>query len=169
MLKPGRMVPDLDFPLVGGGSLSLHGDTTSSLRLVSFYRGAFCGYCTRFMQQLSGLHAQFAELGIELAGVSVDPEGTASQWRDDNAIDNVSIGYGLTQQQIEACELFASRVTRGGKEMYFAEPALWLVKPGGELYLTIQSSISCGRPDLASLIDGLKRLAGEGYTLRGNA
>ena len=155
--------------MVTGGSWTLHGESTAQLHLISFFRGAFCGYCTRFMQQLNGLHAEFAELGIDLAGVSVDSKDIANAWREDNGIDKISIGYGLSQEQIEACELFASRITRGGTEMYFAEPALWLVKPDGELYLNIQSSISCGRPDLESLIGGLKRLAAEGYTLRGNA
>lgn len=121
------------------------------------------------MQQLNGLSTDFSDLGIELAGVSVDPKDVAKAWAEDNGIDKVSIGYGLTQAQIDACGLFASRVTRDGTEMYFAEPALWLIRPDGELYLNIQSSISCGRPDLDSLLAGLKRLAGEGYTLRGNA
>ena len=169
MLRPGKKVPELEFPLTTDGSWSLSEETTARLRLISFYRGAFCGYCTRFMQQLNGLHADFAELGIELACVSVDPKDIATAWGEENGIDKVSIGYGLSQDQIEACELFASRVTRDGKELYFAEPALWLVRPDGELYLNIQSSISCGRPDLNSLLEGLKRLAGEGFTLRGNA
>ena len=121
------------------------------------------------MQQLNGLHAEFAELGIELAGVSVDPKDVAKAWVVDNGIDKITIGYGLTREQIEACGLFASHFTRDGKELYFAEPALWLVKPDGELYLNIQSSISCGRPDLDSLLVGLKMLSGQGFPARGSA
>ncbi|WP_161956803.1 redoxin domain-containing protein [Sphingosinithalassobacter portus] len=169
MLKPGQQVPKLAFPLVTGGSWSLDQGTGASLRLISFYRGAFCGFCTRFMQQLNGLHGEFAELGIDLAGVSVDPEEVAKAWAKDNGIDKIAIGYGLTRQQIEACGLFASHFTRDGKELYFGEPALWLVRPDGALFLTIQSSVSCGRPDLESLLTGLKLLADQGFPTRGNA
>lgn len=169
MLRPGQKVPDVAFPLVEGGTWSLHQASGAHLRLVSFYRGAFCGFCTRAMQELNGLHAQFAELDIELFGVSVDPEEVAVEWASANGIDQVSIGYGLTREQIEACGLFASHFTRDGKELYFAEPALWLVKPDGELYLNIQNSISCGRPDLESLVTGLKLLAAQGFPMRGNA
>ncbi len=169
MLKPGQKVPVLEFPLLSGGTWSLRGDSSARLHLISFYRGAFCGFCTRFMQQLNALNTDFAELDIELAGVSVDPEDIAKAWAEGNGIDKISTGYGLTREQIEACELFASHFTRDGKELYFAEPALWLVKPDGELYLNIQSSVSCGRPDLESLLTGLKLLAGQGFPTRGNA
>ena len=169
MLKPGTKVPELQFLLTTGGSWLLSEETNARLRLISFYRGAFCGFCTRFMQQLNALQTGFAELGIELAGVSVDPKDVAKAWAEDNGIDKISIGYGLTREQIVACGLFASHFTRDGKELYFAEPALWLVKPDGELYLNIQSSVSCGRPDLDSLLVGLKLLAGQGFPARGNA
>ena len=169
MLKPGQKVPELEFPLLAGGSWALRGDTSARLRLISFYRGAFCGFCTRFMQQLNGLNTDFAEFGIELAGVSVDPRDIAKAWAEANGIDAISIGYGLAREQIKACGLFASHFSRDGKELYFAEPALWLVKPDGELYLNIQSSVSCGRPDLESLLIGLKLLAGQGFPTRGNA
>jgi peroxiredoxin len=169
VLKPGQTIPELKFPLLAGGSWGLNQDTGAQLRLISFYRGAFCGFCTRFLQQLNALHADFAELGIELAGVSVDRAEIAKGWAETNGIDKVSIGYGLTREQIEACGLFASHFTRDGKELYFAEPAVWLVRPDGELYLNIQSSVSCGRPDLESLLVGLKLLAGQGFPTRGNA
>ena len=147
MLKPGMKVPELQFPLIAGGSWVLQEGSKAQLRLISFYRGAFCGFCTRFMKQLNALHADFAELGIELAGVSVDPKDIASAWAESNGIDKVSVGYGLVREQINACGLFASHFTREGKELYFAEPALWLVRPDGELFLNIQSSVSCGRPE----------------------
>ena len=169
MLKPGQMVPELEFPLLEGGTWSLHGDSSAQLRLISFYRGAFCGFCSRFMQQLNGLHAEFADLGIVLAGVSVDPRDVAKAWVEDKAIDKISVGYGFTRAQIGALGLFASHFSRDGKELYFAEPALWLVKPDGELYLNIQSSVSCGRPDLESLLIGLKLLADHGFPTRGTA
>lgn len=169
MLKPGTKIPELEFPLLAGGSWALQPEANARLRLISFYRGAFCGFCTRFMQQLNGLHANFAELDIDLAGVSVDSRDVAQAWADKNGIDRVSIGYGLTREQIEACGIFASHFTRDGQELYFAEPALWLIRPDGELYLTIQSSVSCGRPDLESLLTGLKLLADQGFPTRGNA
>ena len=169
MLKPGMKVPDLQFPLIGGGSWSLHDGSKARLRMISFYRGAFCGFCTRFMQKLNTLHADFAGLGIDLTGVSVDPEDTANAWAESNGIDKVSVGYGLLQKQIEACSLFASHFTREGRELYFSEPALWLVRPDGELYINIQSSVSCGRPDLDSLLVGLTLLGGQNFPTRGNA
>ncbi|RYE41502.1 MAG: redoxin domain-containing protein [Hyphomicrobiales bacterium] len=169
MLKPGDKVPELQFPLMTGGSWTLRSGSEAQLRLISFTRGAFCGYCTRFMQQLNTLHASFSKLGIDTVGVSVDPLEVASDWAEKSGIDETPIGYGLTRDQIKACGLFASHLTRNGNETYFAEPALWLVRPGGELYLTIQSSISCGRPDLASLLVGLKTLAKHGFPARGDA
>ena len=169
MIKPGAKIPELEFPLLAGGSWTLREETNARLRLISFYRGAFCGFCTRFMQQLNGLHEDFADLGIDLAGISVDSRDVAQAWADKNEIDKVSTGYGLIREQIEACGIFASHFTRDGQELYFAEPALWLVRPDGELYLTIQSSVSCGRPDLESLLTGLKMLAGQRFPTRGNA
>ena len=121
------------------------------------------------MQQLSAMRADFAELGIDLAGISVDPRDVAEKWAQDNAIEGITVGYDLSREQIEACGIFASHFTRDGKELYFAEPALWLVRPSGELYLTIQSSVSCGRPDLESLMAGLRTLSEHGFPMRGDA
>jgi hypothetical protein len=101
--------------------------------------------------------------------VSNDPEDTASATVVDKNLKNIAVGYGLTREDIASCNLFASQFERGGKSLFFAEPAQWLVLPDGRLYASIQASISCGRPDLPGLLRGIGLLIEQGLPIRGDA
>lgn len=168
MLTPGSTAPSLDLALLGGGRWRL-ADQPSSLTMIAFYRGSFCRFCRQFLRELDGLANEFATRDIGLLAASSDDAGEAEDLLAENGIDALPIAHGLSGNDISAWGLFASRAERDGRERLFAEPALILTKSDGSVYAVFQNSMSCARPDLQSLIEGLDLLRAHGYPIRGNA
>ncbi|AIT82174.1 hypothetical protein JI59_21875 (plasmid) [Novosphingobium pentaromativorans US6-1] len=169
MLRPGTQTPPIEFNLIDGSLWSLHKRDPAALTLLSFRRGNFCRYCRGHLAQLDSLVPAFEERGIEVVTVSTDGIEEAQRLRLEHGLNRLAIGHGLRQDDIEACGLFASERVMNGVRQRFAEPALWLVRPGGQLYANFQSSMSCAPNDLNLLLEGIDTLAAHGFPDRGNA
>lgn len=168
MLSPGQAIPPLRVRLVNSETWAIHERSPAALTLVSFRRGAFCRFCRTHIRDLNRLAPEFNQRGVETIVVSVDSEADAASMVVNEGITSpLQVGYGLTDADIDACGLFATRRTKGAESVRFAEPALWLVRPGGTLYATFQSSMSCAPPDLNSLLEGIDILAEQNFPDRG--
>ena len=51
----------------------------------------------------------------------------------------------------------------------FAEPAVFVINPQGEVQIVDISNAPFARPDLKSLLEGSKLVIGKGYPIRGRA
>lgn len=169
MRRPGEHTPSLEFPLLDGSRWSLHARRPTTLTLVSFHRGRFCKYCRSHLAELARLVPAFEHRGIEVVAVSTDTIEEAARLRDELGGARLAIGHSLRQEDIDACGLFASERAFDGVTLRFAEPALWLVRPGGQLYANFQNSMSCAPNDLNLLLEGIDTLAPHGFPDRGTA
>ena len=169
LLRPGTRTPSLAFNLIDGSAWSLHDQRPASLTLLSFRRGRFCKYCRGHLAELNALVPDFQRRGVEVVTVSTDTATEAMRLRDEDGLEALAIGHGLRQSDIDACGLFASERLLDGVSVRFAEPALWLVRPGGQLYANFQSSMSCAPNDLRLLLEGIDTLAAHDFPERGNA
>jgi peroxiredoxin len=168
ILTPGAQAPALRFD-TAAGTWALERQAPRSFTLVAFYRGVFCPYCRAFITTLDQLAEEFRRRGIEPVAVSVDSHENANaaiaQWK----LTSLPVGYGLDLDVARQWGLFVTQVSRDGRMLRFTEPAVFLIRPGNEIYALLLSSLPCGRPDLPSLLEGLDYLAQQGYPARGSA
>ena len=169
MLRPGTQTPPLQFELIDGSPWSLHDQRPVALTLLSLRRGRFCKYCRAHLADLNALVPDFERRGVRSSPSAPTLPPEARRLRDDHGLDRLTIGHGLRQADIDACGLFASERVMDGVKVRFAEPALWLVQPGGRLYANFQSSMSCAPNDLRLLLEGIDTLAAHDFPDRGTA
>jgi len=99
--------------------------------------------------------------------VSADPrdkaesEATEEQWR-------FPVAYDMTVPQMRDLGLYISE-PRSAQETDrpFAEPAVFVINPESKLQVVDISNAPFARPDLASLLAGLKFIQEENYPIRG--
>jgi peroxiredoxin len=162
----GVKLPALEFQLVGGGHYELS-SSGSDWRLLVVYRGKHCPLCKKYLATLNQLLGDFVASGIKVAVISADPlekaesEATEENWR-------FPVAYGMTIPQMREMKLFISE-PRSVQETDrpFAEPAIFVTNPQGNLQVVDISNAPFARPDLAGLLAGLKFIQEKKYPIRG--
>lgn len=156
-LNAGAAFPALTVEKLGGGKLTLKTPSPGfDWKLVVVYRGKHCPICTRYLGELKDALSQFHELGVDVAAVSADPlEKVTEQMALVNP--NYDIGYNLSVEQMQTLGLYVSQ-PRSAQETDrpFAEPGLFVINGNGEVQVTDISNAPFARPDLKSLLMGLK-------------
>ncbi len=166
-LAAGETMPDLRVARVGGGEVETGGN--GGWRVVVVYRGRHCPICKRYLKTLDGLLEDFRGAGAEVVALSADPAEKAEAdvaehgWR-------FPVGYDLSQDQMRALGLYISH-PRSPQETDrpFPEPGLFVVNPDGNLQIVDISNAPFARPDLNSILGGLKFIQEKDYPIRGTA
>src|SRR5258706_9626801 len=137
---PGDTMPAIDARLAGGGRWALAQEKPEKLSLLAFYRGIFCPICANWVADLDRLVPEFQKRGTSVIALSCDPKEGAEKAVKDWRLKNLRIGYKLDVEDARRAGLYISEGRglnqgSGVKEpMLFAEAALLLVLPEGELY-----------------------------------
>ena len=77
-LLPREKTPDLDLPLVGGGTWSLAEQSPENFTMVVVYRGLHCPICSMYLADLNNKIEQFQEKGVNVVNASSDDEARAT-------------------------------------------------------------------------------------------
>jgi peroxiredoxin len=133
------------------------------------YRGKHCPLCKRYFKTLDGMLDEFRAAGIAVMAVSADSHEKAQAdvaeqgWR-------FPVGYGLTSDQMRQLGLYVSD-PRSPQETDrpFAEPGLFVINPEGKVQIVDISNAPFARPDLASILQGVKFVREKQYPIRGTA
>jgi len=156
---PGDTLPAIDAQLAGGGgSWALSREKPEKLALLAFYRGAFCPICRVWLGDLDRLVPEFEKRGVSVIALSCDAKEPAEKSVADWGLKNLRVGYELEVEAARKAGLYISEGRglnpgSGLKEpMLFAEPALLLVKPGGELYAAWIQSVPYARVHIAEIL-----------------
>lgn len=171
-MSSNKMAAGARFPTIGWNAVSgarvepAHG---TGWRVTIIYRGAHCPLCKIYLNTLDGLLEQFNAAGITVATVSADPREKAEAevaecgWK-------FPVGYGLSVDEMHQLGLYISE-PRSPQETDrpFAEPALFVINPDGDVQIIDISNAPFARPDLQSLLKGLQFVIGKGYPIRGRA
>ncbi len=173
-LKTRRPVPDLAVATLGGSRWDLAEQRPENFSLVVFYRGVHCPKCRTSLADLNRREADFAEIGVSVIVVSCDDEDRAMAAKNDWGLDNLNIGYGLTIDKAREWGLYISTsngVTSIGKEepVLFCEPGLFVIQPGGNLYMTAVQSMPFARAHFEEVLQGVRFVIETGYPARGEA
>jgi len=169
---PGKTLPAIDARLVvkGGGSTrwAVADEKPEKLALLAFYRGVFCPICRVWMTDLDRLVPQFEKRGVSVIALSCDTKDRAEKAVKDWGLKNLRVGYRLDEEQLRQAGLFISRgrglnPNSGQKEpLLFAEPALLLVRPNGELYAAWIQSTLYARVHIAEILTAVDNFVAKG-------
>ena len=155
---PGDTMPAIDAQLAGGGRWALAEEKPEKLSLLAFYRGAFCPICRTWLADLDQLASKFEERGVSIIALSCDKKDAAEKSVSDWGLRNIRVGYGLEVEDARKAGLYISEGRginpgSGLKEtMLFAEPAVLLVRPEGELYTAWIQSVPYARVHIAEIL-----------------
>jgi peroxiredoxin len=155
---PGDTMPALDARLVGGGRWALAREKADKLSLLAFYRGIFCPICRAWLADLDRLVPEFEKRGVSVIALTCDKKDAAERAVKEWGLKNLRIGYSLAPDDARQAGLYISEgrginpATNQKEPMLFAEPALLLVKPEGELYAAWIQSTPYARVHIAEIL-----------------
>ncbi len=166
-MEAGTVFPALAWDTVAGERLApMEG---SGWRLLIVYRGKHCPLCKAYLNTLGELFDEFESANITVSTVSADPSEKAQAevaecgWK-------FPVGYGLTVEQMRKLGLYVSE-PRSPEETDrpFAEPGLFVLNPDGRVQIIDISNAPFARPDLKSLLKGIRFVMDKDYPIRGLA
>jgi peroxiredoxin len=172
MLMPRQTTPDLNIPLLGGGTFDLSTDGGERGTVVCFYRGLHCPICATYLKELERLTPEFAKRGVKTVAVSSDGQDRAAPMAEKIGAEHLRFAYDLALAQARDWGLFISTsrgVTSIGIEepALFSEPGLFLVNPDQTLYYMSVQSMPFVRPHLSELLGALDFAIDKNYPARG--
>ncbi len=169
-LTAGQIFPDITISKLTGGEIHL--STPSELydwRMVIVYRGKHCPICSNYLATLNTLLPEFQAIGVDVIAVSADTLDKA-QIQMEEVKPNFEVGYGLTTEQMQQLGLYISNPRSTAEtDRPFAEPGLFVINEKGELQVIDISNAPFARPELSSMLMGLKfiRNPENNYPIRG--
>jgi peroxiredoxin len=155
---PGDTMPAIDARLAGGGRWALAREKAEKLALLAFYRGIFCPICRVWLADLDRLVPEFEQRGVSVIALSCDKKDGAERAVKDWGLKNLRVGYNVGINEVRKAGLYISEgrglnsVTSQKEPMLFAEPALLLVRPEGELYAAWIQSTPYARVHIAEIL-----------------
>jgi peroxiredoxin len=166
-MDAGAPFPDFTWPLVDGGRLEPALGT--GWRLLVVYRGRHCPICKSYLSTLESLREDCEQAGISIAAISADSRAQAEAdvaehgWR-------FPVAFGLGVAEMRGLGLYVSDPrTPSETDHQFSEPAAFVINPEGRVHVIDVSNAPFARPDLKSLVGGIKYIKGANYPIRGTA
>lgn len=168
--KAGDQFPAIELPSLSGDKITL-GEPQAGLdwKMVVVYRGKHCPLCTRYLNEIEKLKADFNKLGVDIVAVSADSEAQATEHMAD-LIVSYPIAYGLSIEQMQQLGLYISHPRSAQETDHpFAEPGLFVVNEKGQVQVLDISNGPFVRPELGILLSGLGfiRNPENNYPIRG--
>jgi len=113
--------------------------------------------------------AEFNDVGIDIVAVSADSEERA-KIQIAEIQPNFDVGYNLSIPQMQELGLYITTPrSEAESDRPFAEPAFFIVNEHDQTQIVDISNIAFGRPELKTVLRGLKhiRSPGKNYPIRG--
>lgn len=167
-----RMAAGQDFPALAWSAVG--GDRVSPAdgvgwRALIVYRGRHCPLCKTYLNSLNEMLGEFEAAGISVSTVSADgrekaeAEAQECGWK-------FPVGYDLSVDEMRQLGIYISE-PRSPQETDrpFAEPALFVLNPDGKAQIIDISNAPFARPDLKSLLKGIRFVIDKDYPIRGRA
>jgi len=166
-LSPRSKAPNLKLNLLHREPWSLENHAAGEFNLVVFYRGYHCPICRRYLRDLQKLQSEFNSEGVQIVAISGDNRERAEKSRDEWGVQDLAIGYDLSERQMQEWGLYLSQAVKEGEPDLFCEPALFLINPDKTLYYCAYNSMPFGRPKIQDILDMVKFVQKNDYPARG--
>lgn len=167
-LLTGVTAPNLEIATLDGQVWRLSEQKPQNYTAIFFYRGLHCPLCEAQLAELDQKLEKFAGLGIEVIAISGDSQEKAQQSKNDWGLKNLTIGYGLSEEAMRRWGLYLSHGAFANEPKLFSEPAIFLIKPCGQIAFSLIGNTPFARPRLDDLIGGLDYILQNNYPIRGN-
>ena len=168
--KAGDMFPAIELATVSGEQITLgKPQNGTDWQMVVVYRGKHCPLCTRYLNEVEKLKADFLEIGVDIVAVSADSQAQANAHMEQLAV-SYPIAYGLSIKQMQTLGLYISNPRSAQETDHpFAEPGLFVVNEKGQVQVLDISNGPFARPELGVLLSGLGfiRNPDNNYPIRG--
>ena len=168
-IKPRKIVPALDIPMVDGGRFRLAERKPGTFFLLVAYRGYHCPICKTYLRDLQRKLPDFAGRGVDVLAFSTDDEARARRTRDEWELPELALGYGLGIEEARSWGLFVSTGIKESEPPMFAEPGLFLVRPDLTLYAASVQTMPFARPGFADVLNAVEFVTKNNYPARGEA
>lgn len=158
-LSAGKPLPALTLPLLDGKDTDISKPADGyDWKLIVVYRGKHCPLCTQYLRDLNDALPDLHALGLDVVAVSADTHArAASQIKE--VTPDYPVAYNLGAAQMQALGLYISGPGNGTDvEGPFAEPGLFVINANGELQIVDISNVPFARPNLGSLVRGVRFL-----------
>lgn len=169
-LAAGELLSDMAVAKLGGGEIHLPTPPeTYEWRVIVVYRGKHCPICTSYLAKLNELLPEFHEIGVDVVAISAD-DAEKAQFQMGKVNPHFEVGIGLSVEQMRKLGLYISNpLSATETDRPFAEPALFVVNKKGELQIVDISNAPFCRPELDSVLMGLKFILNpnNNYPVRG--
>jgi peroxiredoxin len=139
LLHPGDKFPALTVARAGGGSLQLPEALAGQFGVVLFYRGAWCPYCNAQLRAFQRAKDDLAEVGAQVAALSVDDEATTAELIAKGGLE-FGVGYGADARAVaEATGAFVN------EDPLFLQSTGFVLNPAGQVVVGVFSTGAIGR------------------------
>ena len=163
----GAAFPVMAWPAVDGGKIDIN--SQAGWRLLIIYRGKHCPLCKQYLDQLEKIKGELKKSDIYFAAVSADPKEKAQAEVAECKWD-FPIGYNLSISEMRELGLYISDPRSTDEtDRPFAEPAIFVINPHGQVQIIDISNAPFSRPDLLLLLKGLQFIINKDYPIRGRA
>lgn len=169
LMTPKSRIPDVDVPLIDGGTYQMAEASPENFQITIVYRGVHCPKCRQQLQAADEMVADIRADGHDIVAVSMDTEEKAKRARDDWGIKELPIAHSLELLDAKSLGLFISSAISDAEPHLFAEPAVFVTRSDGSLYAEIVQNTPFGRPDIADLVKGLNYAVKNDYPARGTS
>lgn len=166
-LLTGTSAPNLEIQTLDGTQWRLADQTPQNYTMIVFYRGLHCPLCKAQVAELEQKLGQLADLGIEAIAISGDSYERARQSQQEWGLNNLQVGYGLSEDTMRRWGLYLSQGAFDNEPSIYNEPAIFLIKPCGKIAFSIISNTPFARPRFDDLIGGLDYILKNDYPIRG--
>lgn len=167
IISAGATFPPIGWEAVGGGRIEPA--QASDWHLLVVYRGKHCPLCKTYLDTLNGLLDDFEAAQIAVCAVSADSRDKAETevaecgWK-------FPVGYGLSVEQMRQLGLYVSQpLSAEETDRPFSEPGVFVLNPQGQVQIVDVSNAPFARPDLKSLLKGVRFVKDKNYPIRGAA
>lgn len=170
MTNPKEQLAELSIDTLSGIKLDKAAlKEADFMNVLVFYRGLHCPICKTYLEELNEFVEDFHEEGINVTAISMDSEARARKSRQDWKIDNLEIGYGMSEEKARELGLYISNSVKESEPESFSEPAVFVVKPDRTVYSVSIQSMPFARPEIEAMLKGLKFIKEKEYPARGAA
>ncbi|NEP19958.1 MAG: AhpC/TSA family protein [Leptolyngbya sp. SIO4C1] len=166
-LLMGNPAPGLEVNTLDGPLWKLADQKPEHYTMLVFYRGLHCPVCEQYITELEQKRDAFQQLGVNVIAISGDTQERAEKFQEKTRIQNVTIGYDLTADDMHRWGLYLSQGHFDHEPALFSEPALFLIKPDGRLYFANIGTHPFSRVSFDFLLQGLEYIIPRNYPFRG--
>jgi len=157
MHDTGDFFPVLEFKTTTGETIVLPGDVIGKWSVILFYRGHWCPYCRRQLQDFQKHIDDFGSAGIEVIAASSDSEDNARKTVEEFGV-TFKVGWGL-----DAREVSSQTGAFYNKEKGHLHATGYILAPDGMIAEAVYSTGPVGRlvaQDTLALIKYLREKKG---------